>query len=241
MVMQPLLLARHVYVCRADNHLVFLDLREDKYSCLDREQSLAMQSLLVEHNGVKALLFDRTAVVGQRTTRIVEGLVEQGLLVQHIDSGKAAVLESAEVPSEALHHSERARGAAFKRQDVRRFLVAVVFASIRLRRGSMQGTVRAIERRKTTCMNRNAVAGRRSIADLVAVFRALRPYYPREYLCLFDSLALVKFLGQYGIFPNWIFGVQLEPFNAHCWVQTGNLVLNDTVENVQQFTPIMVV
>jgi hypothetical protein len=78
------------------------------------------------------------------------------------------------------------------------------------------------------------------LADLVHVFLLLRPLYPRPYLCLFDSLGLLHFLAQFRHFPRWIFGVKLEPFAAHCWVQSGDTVLNDTVEVVRQYTPILV-
>ena len=59
--------------------------------------------------------------------------------------------------------------------------------------------------------------------------------------CLFDSLALIEFLARYDIYPDWVFGVQTRPFAAHCWVQHGDIVFNDTVEYVGGFTPIMVV
>jgi hypothetical protein len=59
--------------------------------------------------------------------------------------------------------------------------------------------------------------------------------------CLFDSLALLEFLARYDIHPDWIFGVQTRPFAAHCWVQSDDVVFNDTVENVSVYTPIMVV
>jgi hypothetical protein len=43
------------------------------------------------------------------------------------------------------------------------------------------------------------------------------------------------------VYPDWVFGVNADPFEAHCWVQAGNVVLNDTVAWVSGFTPIMVV
>jgi hypothetical protein len=67
----------------------------------------------------------------------------------------------------------------------------------------------------------------------------MRPYYARAYLCRFDSLALIEFLFGHGCLPQWVFGVKCEPFAAHCWVQDDNYVLNDSVEYVQRFTPIM--
>lgn len=240
MVTQPLFLARHAFVCQADNHFVFLDLRKDKYSCLGRDQSRAMQDLLTERDGVIDYI-DKSTAAGPGETRIVQGLVDQGLLVHDKKSGKTAVPEKAEAPSDTLQLSECLRPAACRALEISHFVAAVVSASMRLRWGSMEGTVRGVERRKLACTNRSAVAGDRRMAELVAVFRALRPYYPREYLCLFDSLALVKFLAQYGICPQWVFGVKLEPFSAHCWVQEGGLVLNDTVDRVRQYTAIMVI
>lgn len=72
-------------------------------------------------------------------------------------------------------------------------------------------------------------------------FQYLRPYYIRKYLCLYDSLALLEFLAHYRIFPQWVFGVTGQPFNAHCWIQESDCVLNDTLEHVRGFTPIMAV
>jgi hypothetical protein len=59
--------------------------------------------------------------------------------------------------------------------------------------------------------------------------------------CLYDSLALLEFLARYRIYPDWVFGVQTRPFAAHCWVQQGDIVFNDTVEHVTGYSPIMIV
>jgi hypothetical protein len=52
---------------------------------------------------------------------------------------------------------------------------------------------------------------------------------------------LLEYLAWYRIFPTWVFGVQTRPFAAHCWLQHENIVLNDTVEHVTRYTPIMTV
>ena len=36
-----------------------------------------------------------------------------------------------------------------------------------------------------------------------------------------------------------MFGVQANPLQAHCWVQQDDVVINDAVDVVSQFTPIM--
>jgi Transglutaminase-like superfamily len=63
---------------------------------------------------------------------------------------------------------------------------------------------------------------------LTRVFHALRPFYPHSYLCLFDSLALLEFLAHWRLFPSLVFGVTIDPFEAHCWVQHDTTVLCDT-------------
>jgi hypothetical protein len=74
---------------------------------------------------------------------------------------------------------------------------------------------------------------------VIAAFKNLRPLYPRPYLCLFDSLALLEFLASYGSFPRVVFGVVADPFQAHCWLQEGNVVLDDDLERVGRYKPIL--
>ena len=60
-------------------------------------------------------------------------------------------------------------------------------------------------------------------------------------MCLLDSIALVRFLARRGLYAQLVFGVTDDPFSAHCWVQAGDLVLNDTVGDVSAHTPIRVI
>lgn len=59
--------------------------------------------------------------------------------------------------------------------------------------------------------------------------------------CLLDSIAMVKYLAGHRIHARLVFGVCADPFSAHCWVQSGSLILNDTVGNVSAHTPIRVI
>jgi hypothetical protein len=74
---------------------------------------------------------------------------------------------------------------------------------------------------------------------LIATFQLLRPLFPRPYLCLFDSLALFEFLAGHDCFPHLIFGVVADPFEAHCWLQAGTVVLNDNLERTGRYKPIL--
>lgn len=71
-------------------------------------------------------------------------------------------------------------------------------------------------------------------------FWALMPYLPTEGECLVRSALLMRFLAALGLKADWVFGVRLCPFAAHCWVQVEGVCLNDDVERLAAFTPIMV-
>ncbi len=79
------------------------------------------------------------------------------------------------------------------------------------------------------------------LLNATAAFRRARPYVPVETVCLLDSIALVRFLAWRGLYAELVFGVTDDPFSAHCWVQSGDLVLNDTVGDVGAHTPIRVI
>lgn len=76
-------------------------------------------------------------------------------------------------------------------------------------------------------------------ASLVARrFAAARHAVPIARNCLPDSLALIARLARCNIPSTLVFGVKLDPFAAHCWVQSGHLLLTDRLEEVERFTPV---
>jgi len=72
-------------------------------------------------------------------------------------------------------------------------------------------------------------------------FANSRRYVPIEPVCLLDSLSLLHFLSRRGLPANIVFGVAAEPFAAHCWVQAGDMVLNETLSDACAHTPIRTV
>lgn len=59
--------------------------------------------------------------------------------------------------------------------------------------------------------------------------------------CLPRSIALALCLTAKQCRVHVVLGVKLAPFSAHCWVQDGGAVLNDSLEEVQRYSPILVV
>ena len=56
--------------------------------------------------------------------------------------------------------------------------------------------------------------------------------------CLVRALSLHATCRRHGIYPHLVFGVRVNPFRAHCWVQLGDRVLIGDFEQVRLFTPI---
>jgi len=73
--------------------------------------------------------------------------------------------------------------------------------------------------------------------ELVGRFRNWRPLYPRATSCLFDSLALGRFLWSAGVRSTLVYGVRGGPFAAHAWLEIGGVIINDDPEYCAAFTP----
>lgn len=71
-------------------------------------------------------------------------------------------------------------------------------------------------------------------------FLQARRLLPIGTRCLPDSIAMAKFLNRRHMRVNVVIGVTGTPFSAHCWVQLGAMVLNDTLGNVKMYSPIRV-
>lgn len=77
-----------------------------------------------------------------------------------------------------------------------------------------------------------------AVAAAARLFWRLGAWLPVEGECLVRSAMLVAFLRRMGLTADWVFGVRLWPFAAHCWVQSGDLCLNDDVERLWPYTPL---
>jgi hypothetical protein len=77
-------------------------------------------------------------------------------------------------------------------------------------------------------------------ARFVAAAWQSKRLWSAENRCLPRSLALANALRNAGGAARLVIGVRLNPFAAHAWVQDGAIVLNDTLDHVLLFTPILV-
>jgi hypothetical protein len=234
-------LSRHTFFCLADNHYVFLDLQSDEYLCLGRKHTDALRVLL---KGDRSGDMRATHICLHDTgdldaSAAIQALLKKGLIVENDAYGKSPIPARVAAPSTSTMDGIYKPKPRISLAHIWRFFAAAATADKNLRWESIERTVRTVEHRKSTHTTAADSIDISTISDLFEIFHTLRPYYPRKYLCLFDSLALLHFLARYRVFPQWVYGVRLEPFAAHCWVQAGDAVVNDIIDNVRDYTPIM--
>ena len=55
------------------------------------------------------------------------------------------------------------------------------------------------------------------------------------------SFVLLRFLQRSGGKATWVFGVRTWPFGAHCWLQLGDVALDDDPARLVGYAPILAV
>lgn len=231
-----LFLAPHMFLARTGSSLIFLDLREDSYICIEPRYQAGVSRRL----GLPPVAPDSAENSGGADPAALEALlaemVDGGMLTRDPDKGKAAtLLRQPDDIRELLRYG--VGGPKVRLRHLAAFLRAVLTAKWRLRFGRIEATVRRVSERRT---KRRTEHESERARDLVEIFRKLRPLaMGRKDQCLLNSLALIEFLAAFRLFPAWHFGVRMNEFLAHCWVQDEVTVYNDDVENVCDYALIM--
>jgi hypothetical protein len=242
-------LARHVFVCLEGNHAVLLDLRRDQYLALDAATSERLTEIVVGWPTRATRAPDQLSPKDAELIKLtIEDLTQRGLITTDPHQGKSAVPVSVPQPSDTLlaapefrEHTIAVRPYVQASRTVA-LLIASSTAALWLRFFPIHRTISRVARAGRVATIEHPVFNESTARQGVSLFYQLRPFlFSAHNACLFDSLALTLFLRRLGVFPQWVFGIRTGPFAAHCWVQHGHIVLNDSVDNVRSYTPIMLV
>jgi Transglutaminase-like superfamily len=239
-------LAKHVFVCGDEDYVIVLDVKQDRYFTLDATRTAALAPLLpgwpAPRASGKPSEESDLAAPDLAPDEAAAPLLRQGWLLESPSPSKEATPVRPLPPETELLAGVTVEGAAIDARAVLTFVFASIFAKLALRFLRFERCICRVAERKTAHQSPEDVFDIDRARRLVDVFGRLRVFlFSHREKCLHDSLALLEFLARYGIFPGWVFGVRARPFVAHCWVQYGDIVFNDTVEHVAGYTPIMVV
>lgn len=225
--MNHLALHNDLSYCSVDGRLIFLDTFNDRYFRLSED----LEAALLQH-------VDGHAIADDLRRR----LVQREILVDAVPGNSPSIRKSVPVPTrsalELVARPQRGRSLPLAQAM---WLVSVTQLQLKTIRLKRILTQLAASRARLACGARNGVENQRRVFDAASDFAHARRLVPIETCCLLDSIALVKFLSKRGIHAHIVFGVMSDPFAAHCWVQCGEDILNDTLGHATAHTPIRVI
>ncbi len=240
----PYLLARHVHLCICGRHAVLMDLRRDKYVAVAPVHLLA--DWVRGWPGTGAPVPSCGDIPGDgragasRARSLISQMLEQGMLVREGGQGRSAAPPVVASPQRTLLEFDFEERMAAGPAQAARLALAWMRARAALALRPMSAIIGSAQARKARVPPERCAADPARERALVKTFVHLRPlFYTVRRACLLDSLTLVNFLAGYGVYPEWVFGVRTAPFDAHCWVQRGEVLFNDLPDRIRQYSPIL--
>ena len=234
MILQTYTLGRGVYACVASGNMVFLDLHRNKYLCLDEPTSFAVQKMI----GSNQTLTDPvTSSSDLAYMDVIAELCKRGVLTRASRNTSDSMMSF--LPPNSELSASRSDEFTLLMIDVVNYVLSVAIATALLQFFPIRWICAVASRlggKASRCMRLVDIEKARRV---LSAYSKLKIYSLRRRSCLSESLCLKIFMSRYRLYPSWVFGVRMKPFEAHCWLQDGGLVFNDTVAYVKDFTQIM--
>lgn len=201
--------------------VIFLDLLSERYFGIEGEEAAALRE------------FAHGNPIEKAKSEIRRRLMSLGVLVPSVSDVFPTAPDVPQPIESALEDgSGRTRlhlmpGVIFNRSRTAR----------RLRALPLRVRIEQLKQRKTRS---RAVPGSDALDDVVRSANAARYLFNIHDQCLVTSLALLDYLSTHGFHADLVLGVRATPFSAHAWVQAGGRILNDRIDTVRLYRPILV-
>ncbi|WDF74228.1 lasso peptide biosynthesis B2 protein [Novosphingobium sp. KACC 22771] len=169
--------------------------------------------------------------------RCVDALIRTGILVQNAPDG---AVTPCSLPMEPVRGFDAQDLLGWSLRDCLQATFALGKARNALLHHNLAGILAEIRDQQTGANCVSAVHTDLRARAVASAFYRMNAFVTRYDQCLLRSLAMIRCLLASRVQANLIFGVATRPFRAHCWVQQGDLVLNDTLEGIRNYTPILV-
>ena len=242
--MKKYFLSKQVYLAAVDSHIIFLDLAQDSYSGLVPEQANFFLSFM----GSQPQLLNKNNLANKKkidkeildNNSLLHNLENKGIITQ--DRHKGKIIEPMFISEPSMDLSGYLVGEKPKLNlgHLYCYFKSAIRSTFYLNTYSLNTTIKIVTRIKNK--KNTELFNLKKTQNLLEIYRSLRPlYYPAKEKCLYDALSLIIFLSYYRIYPDWIFGVKVGPFSAHCWVQYKDILLNETAGNISEYKPILLV
>jgi Transglutaminase-like superfamily len=222
-------LAPDVSFCRADDRLVFLHLKRERYFQLTEKQAEWFEALQAASD---------QAVLAPAVARFAAQLESMGFL-SFLPGNTFPLLEhrSPAASRSAIDYplKTRPRHAPVLLPAI---VGSVLTVGLRLKWTGLGATLRALERKKQAAGVSPTPTDNRVLL-LATEFQGWSPFlFTSHDACLFRSLALADFLCAECVPALFVIAVRCQPFRAHAWVQHDSVILNEHLEVARNYSPI---
>jgi hypothetical protein len=211
------------HFCDVGDRLVFLDLAADRYFCLSRHAEAA---------------FRRLTGPGHRSSALdpaIDVFVRGGLLVPISGEIGPAPCRAPPIPTVSALDACRPKASMPHLVAALGGLVATTAA---LRLFGLKAILDSLARAKAHVQLEEL---HDDVAAVAAAFQQTARLARSHDRCLPRSVAVARRLVELGSGVHLVIGVQLRPFAAHCWAQTGECIVNDRFDQVRAYQPILVI
>ncbi len=219
-----LALRQDVFFCRANNQIALLDLRADRYFSLPAVAIATFEKLA------------RGDDLEDIEIRSLSPLIKANLLVPG-DQHKVVQQEIVLPTHSLLDHSLPTSSIG----KIVLAMVSQVKTTAILKMGTVCSAIHQIQAHKQEVLKSTPSGTEDIVIRAAADFLATRVFISTQDRCLPRSIALMHYLLGKSLPASLVVGVQMTPFIGHAWVQYGDMILNDRVDEVLPYTPIMVV
>jgi hypothetical protein len=210
---------RHgISYCVVGETPIFLDEIGNRYFTLSEDLSSAFLDL-ANSAGCEGRMLDR--------------LIGKGVLVAATKPGPVAPTVP-RAPKSSSSYITRGRCDPL---DVLRAVISQRTALTRIKKGHLSHSLDRIRRVKAKIPSLETPPT--AIERPIRAFEVAKLFFGHADRCLPRSIALTEHLVRRGISADLILGVTVIPFAAHAWVQLHDIVLNDAVEEVRKYTPVL--
>lgn len=236
---EHLYLATDLYAAEVDGGAILLDLRSLQYYALDPPSLPSLRKYVFDWPRPSDLLDDHESMA-----EVSPSILDPFYNMRFLSTRRPDKLFSSGnmTPRSACHPIWTLRANSSET-----FLMLYRLASAYLRTAAylrarrLRALLTKLDHPPRTKAKRPPAPSQEYIVSLITLYAKLRVwFYTAKGHCLLDSLVLLTVLRGYDIPATITIGVAPKPFSAHAWVQVHDCVLDDSIEHVREFTPILV-
>ncbi|NKJ43473.1 lasso peptide biosynthesis B2 protein [Novosphingobium sp. SG720] len=209
--------------CDVSDRLLFLDVVADRYFCLGETAEHAFRTMI------------RRQELNSQEMRALAGLLRSGILVETTGAGVPSAFPPIGNPTASLLDLSLPRADP---GQVAAALSALVATRLFLRFGRLQSVLDKLAAAKPPPAAMASIVPEAMQAVAVAFEQTARMVRSHDQ-CLPRSVAVARWLAALGMSADLVIGVRLRPFAAHSWVQAGTWLVNDRIDTVRTYTPIL--